>query len=77
MLHCVRRLQADKGKVHLIVSDPGTQLTGAARELQQVRQGWDEEELVRFGAKTGLQWSFTMAASPHQNGVTEILVKMC
>ena len=73
----MRRLQADKGKVHLIVSDPGTQLTGAARELQQVRQGWDEEELVRFGAKTGLQWSFTMAASPHQNGVTEIMVKMC
>ena len=75
-LHTVRRLQADKGKVQMIVSDPGTQLKGAARELQQVRQGWDEEELVRFGAKTGLEWSFTRAASPHQKGVTEIMVKL-
>ena len=76
ILHCVRRLQADKGKVTMIVSDPGTQLKGAARELKQVREGWSEEELVKFGAKTGLEWRFTMAASPHQNGVTEILVKM-
>ena len=72
----VRRLQAEKGKIDSITSDPGTQLQGANNELKEVRQGWSEEELVRFGAKNGIDWKFTMAAAPHQNGVTEILVKM-
>ena len=76
VLHCIRRLQAEKGKIDLLVSDPGTQLKGADNELKEVRQGWSEEELVRFGAKHGIQWKFTMAASAHQNGVTESLVKM-
>ena len=31
ILHCVRRLMADKGQVKLIESDPGTQLKGASR----------------------------------------------
>ena len=76
LLHCIRRYQADKGKISLIVSDPGTQLVGANNELKEVRRGWDQDELIRFGAKNGLEWRFTMASSPHQNGVTEILVKM-
>ena len=37
-LHCKRRLQANKGKVQLIVSNAGTELKGAARELQYPQQ---------------------------------------
>ena len=76
VLHCLRRLQAERGKVSLLISDPGTQLVGASKELQEVREGWSQEELIRFGAENGIEWRFTKAASPHQNGVTEILVKM-
>ena len=76
VLHCLRRLMADRGQVKLLISDPGTQLKGAASELAEVREGWDDDELVRLGASVGVQWQFTMAASAHQNGVTEILVKM-
>ena len=76
ILHCVRRLMADRGEIKLIISDPGSQLKGANREFKEYREGWDEAELIRFGAKCGLEWQFTMPSSPHQNGVTEIMVKM-
>ena len=56
ILHCVRRLMADHGQVSRIISDPGTQLKGADHELREARDGWDKAELVRFGAKTGVQW---------------------
>ena len=54
ILHCLRRFQADKGKASLLVSDPGSQLVGAKNELEEVRAGWNQEELIRFGAKNGL-----------------------
>ena len=77
ILHVIRRLMADKGKVSEIISDPGTQLKGAANELANVQNGWSDAELVRFGASHGLEWKFTMAASHHQAGAVEIMIKIC
>ena len=76
VLHTIRRLMANKGDVREIVSDPGSQLKGAARELSDWRKNWDPEELVRFGADKGLKWSFIMADSQHQNGGAESLIKV-
>ena len=76
ILHCVRRLIADKGEVKRIISDPGTQLKGAATELINMRKGWNEDELIRFGSKHGIDWSFVMPSSQHQNGAVEILIKI-
>jgi len=67
---------ADRGEIRLVISDPGTQLRGAARELKEYRQGWSESELVQHGSEHGIEWQFTMPSSPHQNGVTEIMVKL-
>ena len=67
---------ANKGDVREIVSDPGSQLKGAARELSDWRKNWDPEQLVRFGADKGLKWSFIMADSQHQNGGAESLIKV-
>ena len=77
VLHCLRRLMADRGNVSRIISDPGTQLKGAAKELKEVRQGWSEAELVRFGAQNGITWDFVMASSQHQNGSAEVMIKLC
>ena len=44
--------------------------------MKEYREGWNEDELVRFGASHCLDWQFTMPSSPHQNGVTEIMVKL-
>ena len=77
VLHVIRRLKADKGNIKRIISDPGTQLKGASRELREVREGWSEAELVRFGAQNGITWDFVMASSQHQNGSAEIMIKLC
>ena len=76
VIHSIRRLMAHRGEVRLIVSDPGTQLKGAAEELKKWRLGWDMEQLVRFGASKSLEWRTIMAASQHQNGAAESLVKL-
>ena len=76
VLHTVRRLLALRGDVRTIVSDPGSQLVAASKELSEWRRGWDQEQLVRFGSSKNLEWMFTRANSPHQNGISEIMVKM-
>ena len=77
VLHTVRRLMAFRGDVRLIIiSDPGTQLVGASREMKSWREGWSEEELSRFGTDKNIEWRFVSANSQHQNGVVEAIVKM-
>ena len=76
VLHTVRRLMAAKGNVRLMISDPGSQLKGASKEMSSWRKGWDESLLVRFGADKGLDWRFIMPSSQHQNGAAEIMIKM-
>ena len=76
VLHCIRRLKALRGSVKTIVSDPGSQLIGADKEMKQWRKGWSEVELVEFGSKNGIDWHFIPANSQHQNGGAEVMVKM-
>ena len=76
VLHTVRRMMAHKGEVKLIISDPGSQLRGADKEISAWRNGWSKDQLVRFGADKGLEWKFVMPSSQHQNGAAEILIKM-
>ena len=75
VLHVVRRLMASKGDVKLIISDRGSNLISADKEIQAWREGWDEAELIRFGASRGLEWEFVMPSSQHQNGSAEVLIK--
>ena len=76
VLHTIRRLMVNKGDIKLIVSDPGSQLKGCSKELSSWRASWSEEQLVRFGSSRGLTWKFVMAASQHQNGPAESMVKL-
>ena len=76
VLHTLRRLLSSKGDVRLIISDPGSQLRGASKEITTWRRGWDSKLLVRFEAERAIDWKFIMPASQHQNGAAEILVKM-
>ena len=75
VLHTIRRLKANRGDVKLIISDPGSQLSGAAKELKEWRKGWDMDFLIRHGAEVGIEWKFIMPASQHQNGAAESMVK--
>ena len=77
IFHVIRRLMAGKGQASQIIFDSGTQLKGAAYKLGNVWKGWNEADLVRFGTIQGLEWKFTMAASQHQAGAVEIMIKIC
>ena len=76
ILHCIRRLKAQRGNVRIIVSDPGSQLVGASNVLKEWRNGWSNVELAEFGAQNGIEWQFVMANSQFQNGGAEIMVKL-
>ena len=67
---------AVRGDARMIISDPGSQLMGASRELTEWRKEWDMEQLARFGASKGLEWKSIMANSQHQNGAAEVLIKL-
>ena len=75
LLQALRRFFAIRGQPALMVSDNGTQLVGAERELKEMIKGWSFKELTEFGVKQQMEWKFTTPASPHQNGTAESLVK--
>ena len=76
LLHVLRRAIARCGQIKTIITDPGTNFIGAANELRAWRQGWDQDTLTRFGSERGIEWITIMANSQHQNGFTEIMVKL-
>ena len=77
VMQVLRRFFAVRGCPAVLLSDNGSKMVGAARELRQMRQGHDPNLLRDFCAKTGTQWLFTNFAAPHQNGCAEALVKSC
>ena len=38
--------------------------------------GWNEEMLIRFGSEKGIEWITIMANSQHQNGMSEVMIKL-
>ena len=60
----------------MIISDPGTNLIGAAKELKEWRTGWDRDTLARFGCEKGIEFINISANSQHQNGISEVMIKL-
>ena len=74
-LQTLRRFFAIRGQPALMISDNGTQLVGAERELREMIKGWDEKELKEFSAEKGMEWKFITPVAPHHNGCAEAMVK--
>ena len=64
-----------RGWPTVIYSDPGSQLVGAERELQQAWSEMDNERLIKEGAQSGTRWIFGPADSPWHQGAVESLVR--
>ena len=64
-----------RGWSTVIYSDPGSQLVGAERELQQAWSEMDNERLIKEGAQSGTRWIFGPADSPWHQGAVESLVR--
>ena len=52
------------------------QMVGAARELCEMVQGLDSDQLREYCAERSIHWIFTTPAAPNQNGCAEALVKV-
>ena len=73
----LRIFLAIRGRPAVILSDNGSQLVGAEKELPQMINGINEEEVQEFCGEKGMQWKFIRSGAPHQNGCAEALVKSC
>jgi len=77
LMQVLRRFFAVRGLPALMISDDGSQMVGAERELQAMVEGLDTDRLKEFCADKGMKWQFATPAAPHQNGCAEALVKSC
>ena len=71
----LRRFVSLRGYPSKVFSDPGSQLVAASKELKHVIKGLDVEKLKQFVVEKGLEWRFSPADDPWQNGCSEALVK--
>ena len=76
-MQVLRRFFAIRGQPAFMMSDNGSQLVGAERELREMIRGWNIEQLRDFCAEKGMEWRFITPTAPHQNGCAEALVKSC
>lgn len=76
-LQVLRRFFCLRGCPSLILSDNGTQMVGAERQLKMMMKDWNRNKISDYCGIKGTQWKFTTPGSPHQNGVSEALVKSC
>ena len=76
-IQVLRRFFSIRGYPAVLLSDNGTQMAGAARELREMVQGLDSDQLREYCAERRIHWIFTTPAAPNQNGCAEALVKSC
>ena len=76
-IQVLRRFFAIRGQPAKLLSDNGTQLVGAERELREMIEGWDVKQLQEYCSEKGVEWKFITPSSLHQNGCAEALVKSC
>ena len=67
-MQTLRRFFAIRGQPELMMSDNGSQLAGAERELIDMIQRWNHKEPKEFSAEKGMRWQFITPGAPHQNG---------
>ena len=70
-----RRFVSIRGYPAKIFSDPGSQLTSASKELNQMFKNFDWTKIKDAGASNGLEWKFSPAESPWYNGCCEALIR--
>ena len=59
-----------------MLSDQGSQLIAASKDLQDFIQGLDWKSIYTFGKTDGMVWQTTKSAdSPWENGCSEALIK--
>jgi len=75
---CFARFAARRGPPTDIYSDNGTNFVGADRELKQLVQQMDQNEIQEYARNNGfpgVTWHFQPPNSPHFGGIFESMIK--
>ncbi|XP_055628587.1 uncharacterized protein LOC129770031 [Toxorhynchites rutilus septentrionalis] len=70
----IRNVMARRGTPAVIFSDRGTNFQGASKELKEVLQDINQEQLMREFTTSNTEWTFIPPASPHMGGAWERLI---
>ena len=77
LINAIRRIAARRGPVRYVVSDMGTNMVGADRELREAVQGLDRDGLHRAALAEGIDWHFNPPTGSHFwriHGTTDSLI---
>ena len=67
-----------RGYPHIMYSDPGSNFCAASKELENHWKNMlkdEKDKLISHATEKGMEWKFSSADSPWQNGAVEALVK--
>ena len=74
-LNAFSRFTDRRGRPVYMFSDNATNFVGAKKLLVQGMKNLDKHAIHKSLAYQGIQWEHSPPASPHQNGVTEVMVR--
>ena len=75
-LNAFSRMVATRGKPEEVTSDNGTNFVGAERELRELVQAMDLEQIADNAASNEIRWNWNPPLGSHFGGVFESLVKV-
>jgi len=70
-INVIRRFVCRRGHVKEIVSDNGTNLVGANKELRRSLQELNEQSIQKFTSSMEIKWRFNPPGASHHGGVWE------
>ena len=74
-INSVRRFTARRGPVKSILSDNGTNLVGAEREMREEISTWNQQKIQDNLLQKGITWQFNPPTGSHFGGIWERLIR--
>ena len=74
-LNAFRRFLARRGPVESVLSDQGTNFTGASSELAKALRQMDQDRIARYSVKMDVTWKFNPPGASHMGGAWERLIR--
>ena len=76
-LTAVTRFTARRSKPATILSDIGTNFVGAAKEMRDCINAWNQSDIEKSLAQKDIKWKFNPHGAPHFGGIWKRFVGSC
>ena len=76
-LTAITRFIARRGKPATILSDNGTNFVGAAKEMRDCINAWNQSDIETSLAQRTIKWKFNPRGAPHFGRIWERLARSC